>query len=602
MKYLKALLVISIVSFFVFGLDLIYNINTNAEEKSELWNKNKYYCEGKEVNIEGCYKRSDQGTYSDLTRAKTGWAYDSMYNGSADPPPMDYLEIKNAKFMQAYTVLNNDEKVVLGACYHGYIKRYSDGKKNSCSSWEIWTNEIVGEKDAEHTTEVIILTVTTPENNNTCVSRKMQIITNGSFSIGHHSIPKQIDTPEYEGYKNGSCPQYFAYSSELKNIGLFLNPELEYVFTDNPSAKIKRTGLERFIDGFLDVDFDSRVGGCTQKDVEEEDKAKECYEKKLKSVTDYNCPPNIKDFNLELGNYEKECSDPSLYGHYAYSVDYGKELKEKYTTLIKNAYAEKIEVCTLENCNLTSSEITSVRNKMKNTICEFGCKIAVYQTQSDTKEGKCVACGGSQGVTYKWTSKDATPSGNCAEVDLSYDKCLGDSKTQECSECYEKAYAGLSDEKKACLLEILSEKAEKIQEYKDEVDEQFEDFIPELEETLVDVLTEIWDSSFSMFYIPGLEGGGFGQKGQNCNEVLKNNGVKIIKGVINILRIAGAIIAIANAMITLVPAIISKDADGLKKAGRKLVVMSVVLAIIGILPSIIYLIGVIFGYDLTCIF
>ena len=55
-------------------------------------------------------------------------------------------------------------------------------------------------------------------------------------------------------------------------------------------------------------------------------------------------------------------------------------------------------------------------------------------------------------------------------------------------------------------------------------------------------------------------------------------------------------------MITLIPAVISKDADGLKKAEKKLVTMAIVLAAIGIFPTFVSIIGGIFGFDLTCIF
>ena len=178
----------------------------------------------------------------------------------------------------------------------------------------------------------------------------------------------------------------------------------------------------------------------------------------LEKIDKYTCPADIKDFNLDLGNYAEECNPLKQIDKSAYSRTYLEKLAQEYGDKIKHAYADKIEECTEKNCGLTSTEMSTVKSKMKGTVCEYGCKLAVYESESSTTEGKCIACGGSQGVTYKWASKDYTPGGNCSEVQLSHDKCLGDSTTQACSACYTTAYAGLSDTKKACLMNILSEK------------------------------------------------------------------------------------------------------------------------------------------------
>ena len=96
-------------------------------------------------------------------------------------------------------------------------------------------------------------------------------------------------------------------------------------------------------------------------------------------------------------------------------------------------------------------------------------------------------------------------------------------------------------------------------------------------------------------------GNGFGEIGQSCVELVGENISKIIKSSFTILRIVGAIIAIVNAMITLIPAVVSKNADALKKAANKCVTMGIVLAIIGIFPSIVILIARLFDYDISCL-
>ncbi len=86
-----------------------------------------------------------------------------------------------------------------------------------------------------------------------------------------------------------------------------------------------------------------------------------------------------------------------------------------------------------------------------------------------------------------------------------------------------------------------------------------------------------------------------------CEELLGPNLVKIIKMLITTLRIAGAVIAIVSGMLTFVPAVVSDNADALKKAYKKAVVLLVILVCIGIFPTIIAIIGKICGFDLTCL-
>ena len=100
----------------------------------------------------------------------------------------------------------------------------------------------------------------------------------------------------------------------------------------------------------------------------------------------------------------------------------------------------------------------------------------------------------------------------------------------------------------------------------------------------------------------GFGNGGFGPLGQTCSKVLGATVVKIIHGSVGILRIAAVIIAILSAMFTLMGAVVSKDADGLKKAEKKCVIMGIVLLGIGIFPSVVTLIASVFGFDTTCIF
>ena len=76
----------------------------------------------------------------------------------------------------------------------------------------------------------------------------------------------------------------------------------------------------------------------------------------------------------------------------------------------------------------------------------------------------------------------------------------------------------------------------------------------------------------------------------------------MIKLSINVLRIAGAIIAIIKGMTLLIPPIMDGDKASLQKAGKKCIKLGIILLIIGVFPTIIRFIGFIFKYDLSCIF
>lgn len=98
----------------------------------------------------------------------------------------------------------------------------------------------------------------------------------------------------------------------------------------------------------------------------------------------------------------------------------------------------------------------------------------------------------------------------------------------------------------------------------------------------------------------GFTGPGIDPKDLTCEEMLGKNLTKILKFALEVLSIAGAIIAIVNSMISLIPALIAKDAEALKKAQSKCITMAIVLVLILLLPTLLTFMGKIFGYDLTC--
>ena len=87
----------------------------------------------------------------------------------------------------------------------------------------------------------------------------------------------------------------------------------------------------------------------------------------------------------------------------------------------------------------------------------------------------------------------------------------------------------------------------------------------------------------------------------SCSELLGSNLTAIVKVSITILQIAGAIIAIIKGMMILIPPILAKDADALKKVSKKLIAMAIILVVIFLFRPLLQFIGNILDFDTSCI-
>ena len=87
----------------------------------------------------------------------------------------------------------------------------------------------------------------------------------------------------------------------------------------------------------------------------------------------------------------------------------------------------------------------------------------------------------------------------------------------------------------------------------------------------------------------------------DCKEILGDVGKKIVKGVITLLQIVGAIIAIVKATLLLVPAVAAKDAEALKAASKKLITLAIVLVLILLFKPLVNVLGKALEFDVSCI-
>ena len=86
-----------------------------------------------------------------------------------------------------------------------------------------------------------------------------------------------------------------------------------------------------------------------------------------------------------------------------------------------------------------------------------------------------------------------------------------------------------------------------------------------------------------------------------CSQLLGPNLTAVVKASITILQIAGAIIAIVKGMMTLIPPILAKDADALKKASKTLINMAIILVIIFLFKPLLKFMGNLLDFDTSCI-
>lgn len=86
-----------------------------------------------------------------------------------------------------------------------------------------------------------------------------------------------------------------------------------------------------------------------------------------------------------------------------------------------------------------------------------------------------------------------------------------------------------------------------------------------------------------------------------CDEIMGPNLTKIVKASIITLQIVAAIIAILKGMMTLIPPIMAKDAEALKKSSKTLVTIAIILMIVFLFRPLLSFIGNLLDFDTSCI-
>ena len=594
-RFYKLLIIVSIFMFYgiVYAEDEEFDVtNTDAFKETQL------YCKGEAWNVKGCYydRRNQNSKIETITNVK------KVISVNPAGYSADSVQIKSASLVKAYTIFNKDKKAIEGLCYRGYVN----------SAERSWTGtykyEMVSKKDSEHTIEAFYLTVV-GERLGKCntLPNKNAIVFNtsdGKVPFNYTWKKDGVSIVGYNGYKNGSCPTYFNYMN-VSGVAKLTDPELEYTFSDDPKQKHDLSWIGSALSNAITT---GSFNGCTDKDDESTKVAIECFNKEISNISNSLTCDQVRNYSKTSANIIKSCTNKSETKGLQSKLLESDNMKE-YTDKLNTAISKRSKECMYEKCGIKGDNraIREVENLIASANCSKGssgygwCPNNKVTSQSTSANAKCWMCGTGNDAFYEWSE---TPSSSCSnshpESSKTKDECSGTVAYHTCINCIKSTLEGKFGNKGTCIAnEILSTQNvidRSSSDIKEQGDQVVDDNVEESSNQRIDTAQTY--KSYSKFDPPEINGGIFG-RGGSCSQILGTNGIKILKGVITTVRIVAPIIAIINAMIILLPAVTSKDADGLKKASSKCVKLAVILAVIEIFPSVIKLIGALFGWD-TC--
>ena len=400
---------------------------------------------------------------------------------------------------------------------------------------------------------------------------------------------------EWTAINGGDCPKAFGYTA---NTRWYTSARNKYIFSEN--------------DDDYDLDVvsfwrnEQYVGrpGCTVEDVTGREEAQRQLDGILETINKKQCPATIEEmssFSEDFQEYYRSIRENNEY-RVLWSYDLRTEVTKESAEQIKAAIDKKVSECQYKICGISDSQKRTIESNLGSE-CKNGCSLHSVKTPSDSENASCYCCGGSQGCTYQW-SEEPKNSSNCSkQPNVPKGQCIGTSSDLACRQCLIRAYekAGLSEEQQACLAgseiaKLLTQKS--LEDANTEAADQ--DLETEREENR-ELVEEIYERLARKGQKPAAVDFLFGQEPMSCTELLGPNLTAVVHTGIKAMQIIGAILAIVYGMMSLIPAIMAKDADGLKKAEKKLVLMAIILLCIFLLPYLARFIGNIFDFDISCI-
>ena len=369
---------------------------------------------------------------------------------------------------------------------------------------------------------------------------------------GQEGIGAEGATYYWTATNGGACPLLLGVTGNTTALTAQVN---KFVFADT-EAQLQQFDSRQFRFDFWNIEDYVINAACTVQDKEGLEKAVACYDDAITKIKNKTCPTDLSDiaaFKAELDGLANKCSpyEEILYKH-SFLVDNANNFKQMLSTSIN----EKLTSCQYGKCNLSSTNITNLTNALNGKACQNG-------------------CAGKTGTAY-----------------------------DDCIKCLETAFnsCGLTSEQKKCLLDSQKAKDEAVEELEKQIEEEQEEHVEEEMKEAQEIRESIYNRySGKTAAAPEVELPPEDGKLGNCETILGSNLTAIVKVSITIIQIAGAIIAIVKGMMTLIPPILAKDADALKKASKTLTTMAIVLVIIFLFRPILRFIGNILDFDTSCI-
>ena len=543
-KYLRLMCVLFFLLFFI-------NNNIYAEEDSCEQYVSKEAKEACKAINSYCYNNFDANSKSDFE--KEGCIYDpndSKYTTAYDQAKYGFNNIEiSGELTRAYEAIDKDGYVVFAGCYkveypgNGKDGKGTSGSKTYNSRWAKGT--------------YYLFKILSPNNNCEEFGEFMDIVPpdkidgyNGQNAVGGDSA-----TYKWVAKDGGECPKIFGLTS---NTTIWTAKKNSYVFSDDVNElNIDKKQFRIFFWNSQQYEVNA---GCTVKDKEGYEKAIACYEKAINEINSKSCPSdlsNISSFKSTLEGIAKRCNADF---DNLYKVDLLKSNADTFKSSLIESSNVKLTACQYKECNLTEKEIKRVASKLSEKSCKDGCA----------------------GLTGE-----------------DYDYCIN---------CLRKTFedSQLLSEKRKCLMDTQKKKDKGMDELEEIINEEQDDFVQEA----LDASKEILDDFHNNYYkdnianpavikppkMPGVDNGN-----TECSKILGNNLTAIVKASITIIEVVASIIAIVKGMMTLIPPIISKDADALKKATKTLTTMAIILVIIFLFKPLLRFIGNILEFDTSCI-
>ncbi len=604
MKKINKILFVCLCFLFSIGFILAEETSENIPDTNDKVETQKQaitnYCT-KGSKVEGCLYDKNDELYTTLKANTETHIIPPMTTGHPYTGKITYPDLK---VLRGYQAFDGNGKAVYAACYRFDYNGYSEKDRTGLGNGTYF-----------------YFTFVTENKKGTCVRSTTLVPSKGtrSYTYMRTIIPwgfKVDSTYEYNGQESvegkdwltgedyfmrfndwkavdgGDCPKVFGYTA---NTQWYTAGKNKYIFSENVNDfKIDTISF------WHGEEYESRPG-CTVDDEAGEQVNRELLLDEIKKEVDsYTCPDKMADmYNLstELSSYYATLKSVTNNKYRVlWSHDLAEEVIQESEATINKFIKNKLTSCQYKICGISAAEQIKIKSNLGEK-CKLGCSITNYRKPSDVEGSQCYCCGGSQGCTYAWVP--TSPGNQCAlQEHTPLGLCIGTTKDAECRDCLIKAYekAGLDETKSKCLMdsEILKNVTEA--DLKDANDEAADDALEEEMKDNEQIRDEIFQS---LLEVPNLN---YYTGPMTCSKLLGDNIIKVIKFIINAIRVAVVIATIVLCMMNMLPALTNGDAGEFNKAVKKCIWTVVVMLLIILAPVLLRTIGNLFSWDLCGLF